>query len=80
MVGVLSLLIFFFTLFSYLSSHFLHLSLISSDIGIFIVAILPIVGIIFAIWSHGLMKFIGIIGNLAVIIVATLFPIYLFYF
>lgn len=80
MVGILSLLIFFFTLFSYITSQFLHMTFFTSDTAVFIIAMLPIVGIIFAIWSHGLMKFIGIIGNLAVIIVATLLPIFFFYF
>lgn len=80
MVGVLSLLIFLFTLIIYLLSHFLHTVLFTTDIGIFVVAILPIIGIIFAVWSHGFIKFISMLGNISVLVFATIIPIILFYF
>lgn len=80
MVGILSLLIFLFTLVLYLISQFLHITFFTSDTSLFLIAILPVIGLIFAIWSHGFIKFIGILGNLAVILFATIIPIFIFYF
>lgn len=80
MLSFLSITVMLFSCTIYLANHYLQMTLFQGDISLFIVGVLPLLGIIFAIWSHGFLKFIGVIGNLTIFIFGTIIPLYLFFF
>lgn len=80
MFAFLAISILLFSSAIYLANHFLHMVLFQGEISLFIVGILPLLGVIFAIWTNGFIKFIGIFGNLCIFVIATLIPLYLFFF
>lgn len=80
MSDFLSICILTFTVAVYCANHYFQMMLFQGETSIFIVGILPLLGVIFAIWSFGLVKFIGILGNIAILVIATILPLYLFFF
>lgn len=80
MFGFLSICILLFTVAVFTANSFLQMMLFQGETALFIVGILPLFGVIFGIWSNGIVKFIGIFGNLTIFVVATISPLYLYFF
>lgn len=76
MSGVFACIIFIFSLIIYIANDFFQMNLFQGEFAILIISLLPLIGIIFGIWARGLWHLIGILGNLAVFILATLIPLY----
>lgn len=74
-IGLISVLIFFVSTFIYLVSMFSASDLFSGQLMIFFSIILPIIGFMLAFKARGVLKKVGIIGNLAVLFVAGFIPI-----
>ncbi|MBQ0140485.1 MAG: hypothetical protein KBT36_14470 [Kurthia sp.] len=76
MSGLFACIIFMFSLAIYIANEFFHLNLFQGEAYLLIISLLPLIGIIFGIWAKGIWHFIGVLGNLAVFILATLIPLY----
>lgn len=69
-------LIFIFSVAIYIANEFFHMHLFQGETAVLVISLLPLLGVIFGIWAKGFFQVIGILGNLAIFSIATLFPLY----
>lgn len=79
-LGWLSIFIFIFSLLNYILNDYFHYEFFTSFYAPLIRGVLPLLGMIFGIWSFGWRRLIGLLGNAAVFSVTIILPLVQFFF